>query len=110
MAGSALNAPHDELQAAQDASQAAIAELDRHAIRRHCFVAFALGHAHNPAKHQETAPKGGLCADNPQRVTANPCLLNHDHFWDGVSSQAPIVEPRGIEPRSTSTIPCLLRA
>lgn len=109
--GSELTEPHDGLFGAQAAFRAATISTDEALIHERFKEAFQRAHGAFPPKAKETAQQGGLFADNSTRDANSP----YSRLFSGskvgtVSNKPPMVEPRGIEPRSTSMIPCLLRA
>lgn len=109
--GSRLTSPHDALFATEAAYQAATLGLNEDAIRQHFAAAFARSQGQTiPAKHKETAPKGGLFADNSTVATTAWSSLFTGSAAGAVSSKPPMVELGGIEPPSNAESPRLLRA
>ncbi len=94
--GSRLTSPHDALFATEAAYQAATLGLNEDAIRQHFAAAFARSQGQTiPAKHKETAPKGGLFADNSTVATTAWSSLFTGSAAGAVSSKPPMVEMLG---------------
>ncbi len=105
-----FNEPYNALMAAQTTRKAAETGMNEERLRDLFARALEDAWRLKAGNEREATQAGGLPDKLSQRVMQHLSELFTTPRVAGVSNSDPMVEPRGIEPRSTSTIPCLLRA